>query len=236
MLSNITINGTVSKILEQSNTPEGKLTGTLVMNISKIINKQTGETGTFPILVNLYGENLVIKASEAQLDSPIIIAGTLMQKEYENADGSKFKSIVIDASHVLPNMPMDTEINTLAVVGRLGQEPELKYFESGSSVASTTLAFNHAKNQTSWFGLKAWGKCGEILAQYAKKGSQIGAQGNLDFEQWINKETGALNQKASINMSRLELLGEKSGGSSESAQMGVPNSDSKPVESGNTLF
>ena len=101
-------------------------------------------------------------------------------------------------------------INQINLVGRLGQKPDVKYFESGKVVAKVSLAVNRrSRNQNeapNWFPLECWGKTAEILADYTQKGSLIGVEGELKFDEWIDKNTNERRTKPVIKVNRLELL------------------------------
>ncbi|MBV8883144.1 MAG: single-stranded DNA-binding protein [Chroococcidiopsidaceae cyanobacterium CP_BM_RX_35] len=103
-------------------------------------------------------------------------------------------------------------LNIVTLVGRVGGDPEAKYFESGSVVCNMTLAVNRRtrdNDQPDWFNLELWGKTAEIAANYVRKGSLIGVTGSLKFEYWQDRNTGANRSKPVIRVERLELLGSK---------------------------
>jgi single-strand DNA-binding protein len=104
-------------------------------------------------------------------------------------------------------------INTVHLVGRVGGDPELKWFEgSGTCLCNLTLAVNRrSKNndQPDWFNLKIWGKTGQIANDYAKKGSQIGIVGSLEIETWTDRATGTTRSRPVIKVTSLDLLGSK---------------------------
>jgi single-strand DNA-binding protein len=104
------------------------------------------------------------------------------------------------------------EINQVTVVGRVGKDPEVKYFESGNNLASFSIAVNRpTKNkETDWFDIKLWGKQADIASEYVRKGSLIGIVGQLDFDSWNDKTTGDLQVKPVIAATDLRLLGSKS--------------------------
>lgn len=108
------------------------------------------------------------------------------------------------------------EINNVTLVGRIGQDPELRYFESGTSMASFSLAINRpTKNkETDWFDIKLWGKQAEIAGEYARKGSLIGIVGQVDWDSWNDKTSGDLVVKPVISGTEIRLLGSKSDNSS----------------------
>ena len=103
------------------------------------------------------------------------------------------------------------EINTVNLVGRVGREPDVRYFESGSTVANFTLAVNRRSRdeEPDWFNLEVWGKQAQIAADYVRKGSLIGITGSLKIDSWKDKSTGEDRYKPVIRVDRLNLLGSK---------------------------
>ena len=103
------------------------------------------------------------------------------------------------------------EINTVNLVGRAGREPDVRYFESGSTVANFTLAVNRRSRdeEPDWFNLEIWGKQAQVAADYVRKGSLIGITGSLKIDSWKDKSTGEDRYKPVIRVDRLNLLGSK---------------------------
>ena len=103
------------------------------------------------------------------------------------------------------------EINAVNLVGRAGREPDVRYFESGSTVANFTLAVNRRSRdeEPDWFNLEIWGKQAQIAADYVRKGSLIGITGSLKIDSWKDKNTGEDRYKPVIRVDRLNLLGSK---------------------------
>ena len=100
------------------------------------------------------------------------------------------------------------EINTINLVGRAGREPDVKYFESGSTVANFTLAVNRISrnDEPDWFNLEIWGKQAQIAADYVKKGSLVGITGSFKIDSWKDKNTGEDRFKPVVRVDRLNLL------------------------------
>ena len=100
------------------------------------------------------------------------------------------------------------EINTINLVGRAGREPDVKYFESGSTVANFTIAVNRISrgDEPDWFNLEIWGKQAQIAADYVKKGSLVGITGSLKIDSWKDKNTGEDRFKPVVRVDRLNLL------------------------------
>lgn len=102
-------------------------------------------------------------------------------------------------------------LNVVTLVGRVGIDPDVKYFESGSVKCRLRLAVNRPRksDEPDWFELELWGKTAEVAANYVRKGSQIGVKGSLKVETWSDRATGANRSKPVIRVDRLELLGSK---------------------------
>jgi single-strand DNA-binding protein len=106
-------------------------------------------------------------------------------------------------------------LNVVHLVGRVGQDPDVKYFESGSVKCKLTLAVDRRSrnnDQPDWFSLELWGKTAEVAANYVRKGKLIGVQGSLKFDSWVDRNTGAHRSTPVIRVDRLELLGSKQEG------------------------
>lgn len=103
-------------------------------------------------------------------------------------------------------------LNAVTLVGRVGGDPDVKYFESGSVKCRLTLAVNRQSRnaeQPDWFNLELWGKTAEVAANYVRKGSLIGVTGALKFDTWSDRTTGAQRSSPVIRVDRLELLGSR---------------------------
>ena len=115
-------------------------------------------------------------------------------------------------------------LNVVSLVGRVGTEPDVRYFESGSVVCKLTLAVNRASrnnDQPDWFNLELWGKNAEIAAQYVRKGSLVGITGSLKFDHWKDRATGMDRNQPVVRVDRLDLLGSKR--DNESGAANVPS-------------
>ena len=103
-------------------------------------------------------------------------------------------------------------LNVVHLVGRAGQDPDIKYLNSGKPVCNMTLAVNRRSSksdQPDWFNLEIWGRTAEIASNYVTKGKLIAIQGSLKFDYWNDRSTGVLRSKPIILVDRLDLLGSK---------------------------
>lgn len=84
-------------------------------------------------------------------------------------------------------MHFQEQVNSVILVGRAGHHPDIKYFESGRTLATFSLAVDRprtspeAEPQTDWFRIELWGRQAEIAYEYVKKGSLVGIRGKLIF-------------------------------------------------------
>jgi single-strand DNA-binding protein len=102
-------------------------------------------------------------------------------------------------------------LNVVTLVGRVGGDPEMKYFESGSVKCRITLAVNRRSRdaQPDWFNLELWGKTAEVAGNYVRKGNQIAVKGSLKFDTWSDRNTGVQRSSPVILVDQLDLLGSK---------------------------
>ncbi len=118
-------------------------------------------------------------------------------------------------------------INTVVVSGNLGQDPEIRYFESGNSVTTLSLAvsgYSKGEKTTDWIDCKLWGKPGETVVNYCRKGSKIGVTGKLTQEKWQTAD-GSNRSKLVVVGFQVELLDPKDS---------PPAAAAKPVAAGGT--
>lgn len=94
------------------------------------------------------------------------------------------------------------------ITGNLTRDPELRSTTSGSSVCGFSVAVNRVykgsdgenKEDVSYIDCVAWGKLGEMIAQYAKKGSGVLVSGRLSQRSFEGKD--------GVKRSRTEIVAE----------------------------
>ena len=82
------------------------------------------------------------------------------------------------------------------LIGRLGQDPEVRYTQSNTAVATLNLATNERyrdsngeyQDKTEWHRVVAWGRTAEVCQQYLSKGSMIYVEGPLQTREWEDKQ------------------------------------------------
>lgn len=79
--------------------------------------------------------------------------------------------------------------NQVILLGRLGNDPELKYTQGGTAVVGLSMATSRRQKDregewqelTSWHRIKAFGKQAEVIAEHCHKGDLLFVEGRLDY-------------------------------------------------------
>ena len=104
-------------------------------------------------------------------------------------------------------------MNSTVVVGRAGQDAEIKYFESGKIRTTFSLAVNRwdSKNKsevTDWFNIDVWDKQAEFAGEYIKKGRLVAVDGRIQSNKWKDA-SGEERERYLIVANNVRLLGSK---------------------------
>lgn len=84
-------------------------------------------------------------------------------------------------------------VNKVIIVGRLGQDPEVRYAPSGSCFANLSVATSEQwrdkqtgeqKELTEWHRVVISGKLAEVAGEYLRKGSEVYLEGKLQTRKW----------------------------------------------------
>lgn len=86
-------------------------------------------------------------------------------------------------------------LNHIIIMGRLGKDPDLRNTQTGTPVASFTLAVerdfkdkNTGERETDWIDVIAWRSTGEFVAKYLAKGRMAVVEGRLQIREWTDKD------------------------------------------------
>lgn len=102
-------------------------------------------------------------------------------------------------------------INSVVIVGRTGQDPDMRYFESGKVKTTFSIAVNRWSKdgeKTDWFNIELWDKQAEIAGEYVKKGRLVAIEGRLAISKWTDS-SGEKRERYLIRANNLRLLGGK---------------------------
>lgn len=112
--------------------------------------------------------------------------------------------------------------NKVILIGRLGQNPEVRYIPQSDnravanfSLATNERTFNPSTGQgdirTEWHRVVVWGKLAEFCEKYLTKGKQILIEGRLRTEKWQDRE-GNQRSTTKVNAYAITLLGKRDEG------------------------
>lgn len=113
-------------------------------------------------------------------------------------------------------------LNKIILIGRLTQEPELKYTNSGKAVATFNLAVDrdrknaNGEKETDFIRIVVWQKLAELVAQYLHKGRLASVEGRLQIRQYDDKENRKV-RVAEVIAEGVQFL-DKGGDGNSSAQ------------------
>ena len=96
--------------------------------------------------------------------------------------------------------------NLVILTGRLTKEPELKHSTSGMAYCKFTLAVNRMKKDdpADFIFCSAFGKTAELIAEYVKKGNNLGIQGRLQQDTY--EKDGEKISKTGVTVDKIEFL------------------------------
>ncbi|QPT43644.1 single-stranded DNA-binding protein [Moraxella nonliquefaciens] len=88
-------------------------------------------------------------------------------------------------------------INKVIIVGRLGQDPEIRQFQNGGQVANLSIATSERwtdkqtgeqKEATEWHRVSLFNRLAEIAGQYLYKGSLVYIEGSLHTRKYTDQQ------------------------------------------------
>ena len=130
-------------------------------------------------------------------------------------------------------------ISKAIITGNITRDPELRSTTSGSSVCSFSVAVNRTfrgtdgenKEEVSFIDCTAWGKLGEMIAQYGKKGSGVLVSGRLSQRSWDDKNGGGKRSRTEIVVEDFNFIGGNGNGGNGGGNYSAPASTSEAAPS-----
>lgn len=102
-------------------------------------------------------------------------------------------------------------INLLVATGNLGRDADQRFTPAGDSIVNFSLPITSGfgeKQLTTWLNCSLWGKRGESVLPYLKKGQQVGVQGEFAARPYTDKE-GHEKLSLDLRVNDLTLLGSR---------------------------
>ncbi len=131
-------------------------------------------------------------------------------------------------------------VNKVVLIGRVGKDPEVKYFDNDTSVANFSLATSErgfkaangtvVPERTEWHNIVCWRGLAKIAEQYVQKGTQLYIEGKIKTRSYDDKN-GVKKYVTEIYADNLELLGRKSDGDSQHSPNDYSSNSQQPSSS-----
>lgn len=118
-----------------------------------------------------------------------------------------------------------SSLNKVILVGRLGANPEIRFFSNGDAVCNFNIATSSKwrdkdtgalREVTEWHRVVLYRHLAETAAEFLKKGSLVCVEGRLRSRNWTDRE-GQNRQTREVEVRRMQMLG--------SGRMGVQVSE-----------
>ena len=139
-------------------------------------------------------------------------------------------------------------INKVILVGNVGKDPEIKYFDEGSAKANFSLATSErgytaangtqVPEKTEWHNIVCWRGLAKIVEQFVKKGTQLYIEGKIRTRSY-DDQNGIKRYITEVYADNLEILSRRATHDDHSnshanhyaAQPSVPTSTNVQVNS-----
>lgn len=123
-------------------------------------------------------------------------------------------------------------VNKVIILGRLGQDPEVRSTASGTQVVNLNVATNelgradeqgNRQDLTEWHRIVLFGRTAEVAAQYLSKGSQVYIEGRLQTRKWQD-QAGVERYSTEIVGNEMQFIGGRSDNASQGGGFSQPQS------------
>jgi single-strand DNA-binding protein len=159
------------------------------LDVPEWISGKNGEEGRNKpnkIIVQVVGK-AADNAAKLSMGDKITIQGIIEQYQYE-VEGQKRRKLTAKAFKLRKTNTTDSQ-NVCVVQGRMGNDPEVKFWESGTCQVSFALAVDEwdsteKKDVTSWIDVRLKGKRAEKAAELLSKGTSIILEGKMITDTW----------------------------------------------------
>ena len=123
------------------------------------------------------------------------------------------------------------------ILGRLGQDPDIRTTASNTTIANLSIATNHGvkdsqgnwTDATEWHRATVFGKAAEAAAQYLSKGSMVYIEGRLQTRKWQD-QSGQDRYTTEIVANELQFVGGQGDGQQQPQQMASQQTQQQPQQ------
>ena len=114
-------------------------------------------------------------------------------------------------------------VNKAIIIGRLGADPEVRYTQSGQSVANFNVATDESwtdksgqkQEKVEWHRIVVWGRQAEHCGEYLRKGREVYIEGRIETREWQDRD-GQRRFTTEIKAQNVTFLGSRNDNNSDS--------------------
>jgi single-strand DNA-binding protein len=118
-------------------------------------------------------------------------------------------------------------MHRMTIIGRLGQDPEMRYTPAGVAVTSFSVASENKKGDaTEWIRVSVFNKQAELANEFLAKGRQVYVEGPFQLRSYTSKD-GLIKQSLEMVANTIQFL-TPSAGQAVSGGTVVEESDELP--------
>ena len=109
-------------------------------------------------------------------------------------------------------------VNKIILIGNVGKDPEVRYFDNGGAVANFTLATTErgytaangtqVPDRTEWHNIVLWRGLAEIAEKYIRKGTKVYIEGKIRTRSYDDSQ-GNKRYVTEVWGDQMELLGSR---------------------------
>jgi single-strand DNA-binding protein len=131
-------------------------------------------------------------------------------------------------------------VNKVILVGNLGNDPEIRYSQSGAAITTVSIATSETwkdkqtgqpQERTEWHRVVFFNRLAEISSEYLRKGSKVYVEGGLRTRKWQDKD-GQDRYTTEIVGNEMQMLDSRGAGQGSSHESDVEQPQSAPRPSG----
>ncbi len=131
-------------------------------------------------------------------------------------------------------------VNKVILVGNVGKDPEMKYFDNDVSLATFSLATSErgyttssgtqVPERTEWHNIVCWRGLAQVAEKFIKKGTQLYIEGKIRTRSY-DDQNGVKRYITEIVADNLELLGRRTAGTDEGSGSNYTGESKTPPSS-----
>ena len=127
-------------------------------------------------------------------------------------------------------------LNKVMLIGHLGDEVKMHYFEGGNAIGRFPIATNESYTNkqtgekvttTDWHNIVVKNKLAEICEKYLTKGDKVYCEGKLKNKQW--EQEGVKRYATEVHVTEMTFLSTKKSLEKQATQMSPENQTTTPA-------